>query len=411
MSSARRLFAFLLVALVIEGCVGETPPFDGETRPPASEAASSIEPNAIPSDTPTVPPNETTTTPGIATASVPVSDLPSCDETASVDAGMMELAFVADWDGDLDVYTIQADGSDLRQFTNNPGADVGPAWSKDGQQLALVTDALDDPRLYISPADGSAGRIVAPDLEVTTLQVEWSPKGDLVAIRNMDDLYVISMVTGQATVLTGNTNIDPGPAQFSPDGTLVAFEADVPGGRERLFVVNVDGTGLTELSSALEEVHRPVWHPTQDKILFEGLISSEGFGLYVASLDGTIEKLPIVPRYGVPRPAWSPDGSMIGYIVRFSVLGSSGEIVQKNSLHVATADGNVDVELVSPPDEPDAELQLHEITWAPDSRHLAYTTVSEGRTDLFVLDICNGTSSLVVQGVDFFSTPSWRPPP
>jgi hypothetical protein len=102
---------------------------------------------------------------------------------------------------------------------------------------------------------------------------------------------------------------------------------------------------------------------------------------------------------------------MIGYIVHFSVLGSSGEIVQKNSLHVATADGNVDVELVKPPDEPDGGLRIHEIAWAPDGRHIAYTTVSEGRTDLFVLDICNGTSSLVVQGVDFFSTPSWRPTP
>jgi TolB protein len=325
--------------------------------------------------------------------------------------GTIELAIVADWDGDEDVYLIRGDGSDLSQFTNNPGEDVNPTWSKDGQQLALVIDALTDPRLYISAADGSEGRVVAPDLEVTTLHVELSPTGDLVAFRNLEDLYVVNTLTGEETLLTPGTDINPSNPRFSPAGTTLVFKADAPSGNDGLFVVNVDGSGLRELKTALEDMNAPSWHPTGDEILFEGRIPSEGVGLYVASLDGTIEKLPIVPIYGPAGAAWSPDGSMIGYIVHFSVLGSSGEIVQKNSLHVATADGNVDVELVKPPDEPDGGLRIHEIAWAPDGRHIAYTTVSEGRTDLFVLDICNGTSSLVVQGVDFFSTPSWRPTP
>jgi Tol biopolymer transport system component len=31
----------------------------------------------------------------------------------------MELAFVADWDGDWEIYLIRADGTGLSQLTNN----------------------------------------------------------------------------------------------------------------------------------------------------------------------------------------------------------------------------------------------------------------------------------------------------
>jgi len=410
-SSARKTAAILIAGFMLGGCFAGTLSSDEGTPTPASETSSQTGQGTVPSDTPTVPPSEGTRTPGAPTVTGPLSDLPVCRETPTVELGTTGLAIVAEWDGDEDVYLIRWDGSNLRQFTNNPGRDTDPVWSKDGQQLAFVIDAREAPRVYISTADGSEGRVVAPDLEVTTAHAELSPTGDLVAFRNLEDLYVVNTLTGEETLLTPGTDINPSNPRFSPAGTMLVFKADAPSGNDGLFVVNVDGTGLRELKTALEDMNGPSWHPTGDEILFEGRIPSEGVGLYVASLDGTIEKLPIVPIYGPAGAAWSPDGSMIGYIVHFSVLGSSSEIVQKNSLHVATADGNVDLELVKPPDEPDGGLRIHEIAWAPDGRHIAYTTVSEGRTDIFVLDACSGVSSLVVEDVDFYSTLSWRPLP
>ena len=327
----------------------------------------------------------------------------------------MELAIAADWDGDLDVYTVRADGSNLTQFTDNPGADVGPAWSKDGLQLAFATDALTNPRVYISPVDGSPGRIIAPDLELTTLHFEWSPDGDRIAFRNLEDLYVVNTLTSEKTLLTPGRDINPSNPHFSPSGTMLVFKADLASGEDGLFVVNGDGTGLTELTSVANSVHQPSWHPTQDKILFELSTPAEGVGLFVVSLDGSVEKLPIIPVYRASSASWSPDGSMIGYIVRESVLlDSSGgrlEFLERNSLHVATADGSVDLVMLEPPEDPTIGLQLHELTWAPDGRHLAYTAVTEGGTVLSTLDICGGTTSLVVEGIDFYSTPSWRPLP
>ena len=416
MSSATKALGILLGAIMVAACIGRTALPDAGTRSPASESVSPTEPGALASDTPTVPTLEATGTVRALTATAPLSQLPVCGETASIELAMMELAFVAGWDGDDDVYTISADGASLRQFTDNPGADVNPFWSGDGQQLAFVIGALENPRLYVSQADGSTGHIVAPELEVTTLQADLSPRGDLVAFRNLEDLYAVNILSGEATLLTPGPDINPGNPTFSPDGTKLLFTADdAVRDSDALFVVNADGTGLTKLTTVVKSVHQPAWHPAGDKILFELIETpSEGVALHVVSLDGSVQKLPIVPVYRASSAAWSPDGSMIGYIFGLSVLGPSGDIfdtLEKNVLKVATADGGVDLELLRPADEPGAELQLHELAWAPDSRHIAYTAVTEGRTDLFVLNICDGSTALIAEDVDFYSTPAWRPLP
>src|SRR5919112_3899842 len=39
-----------------------------------------------------------------------------------------------------DIYTVNADGSDLVKITNNPSAEMGPAWSPDGTKIAYSRD-------------------------------------------------------------------------------------------------------------------------------------------------------------------------------------------------------------------------------------------------------------------------------
>lgn len=52
------------------------------------------------------------------------------------------IAFYSNRDGDFDVYTIRADGGDLRRLTNHPGRDGGPSWAPDGRSLVFVSDSI-----------------------------------------------------------------------------------------------------------------------------------------------------------------------------------------------------------------------------------------------------------------------------
>ena len=324
---------------------------------------------------------------------------------------------MAAWDGDHDIYTIRADGADLRQQTFNDWGDSGPAWSPNGSRLAYVANAYTEPRLIIAQADGLQGKVVAPELEVSSIEPVWSPTGDKIGFRSMDDLFVVDLETEEAVNLTRAIDYSVSTVRISPGGRLAAFSANVPGQEpsQRLFTVNVDGSGLRDIGFREGDVFDPRWHPVEDKLLFEGWSAGEGARLYVASLDGAVTQLPMVPLYRPPRASWSPDGSMIAYAVHLSGFDSTGERLQLNSLHVATADGGKDLVLLDPPDEPDSGLTIVEAVWAPDSRHIAYSIPSVsggfGEVDLYVLNICDGASVAVVEEIDGFSTPSWHPLP
>src|SRR4029450_6194201 len=46
------------------------------------------------------------------------------------------IAFTSVRDGDMEIYSMKADGSDVKRLTNRPGPDGGPFFSWDGRRVA-----------------------------------------------------------------------------------------------------------------------------------------------------------------------------------------------------------------------------------------------------------------------------------
>ncbi|HLC02125.1 MAG TPA: hypothetical protein VJK02_03750 [Anaerolineales bacterium] len=362
------------------------------------------------------------TSPTSASPKTELNPLPVCKQGSSRELAELTLALAADWDGDDEIYLLQADGSNLVQLTFNQSGDIEPVWSPDGSRLAYVVNADTDPRLFVSGPDGMEGGIVAADTEAKPghSATVWSPRGDKLAFKNSEELLLVDLEKNRPLNLTRDANLFPREFAFSPDGRRLAFTAGRPSesGRYRLYIINVDGTGLKELRFPVEPVFWPDWHPTRDEILFEGIIPGVSVGLYVATPEGGFEQLPIQRGSTSDLYAsWSPDGGMLGYVLGYVGVGSAGQRLPRESIHLATSDGNVDLELVGPPADPNTEFRIHDLVWAPDGRHIAYTTMRgkgsdvEAGQDLFALDICDGSSTLVAEKIDFYSAPSWRPLP
>jgi hypothetical protein len=70
-----------------------------------------------------------------------------------------QIAFESNLDGDMEIFVMNADGSNVRQLTHNTLWDEGPAWSPDGTRFAFSRGA-DDLHLDIwtMNADGSDAR-------------------------------------------------------------------------------------------------------------------------------------------------------------------------------------------------------------------------------------------------------------
>ncbi|MBN2303923.1 MAG: PD40 domain-containing protein [Anaerolineae bacterium] len=73
------------------------------------------------------------------------------------------IAFVSDRDGDFEVYVIRADGSDLRQLTSNIAEDRLPHWQPGGQYLIYSSDVNGQWDLYAISADGALVRQLTND--------------------------------------------------------------------------------------------------------------------------------------------------------------------------------------------------------------------------------------------------------
>lgn len=200
-----------------------------------------------------------------------------------------------------DIYTVAADGSDLRNLTKSAEDDVYPAWSRDSRHLAFVS-ARAPGGLYVMNADGSGRRLLYSGLSVEHLT--WSPDGNRLAFAASGNGREIYVINGDGT---GARRLTEGSApDWSPDGSTIVFER---GGQ--LMTIQPNGANPLVLNSSTEEFD-PVWSPDGSRIAF---VSTLGGSLSVFTMraDGSDWRRVTIPPPGSADrvPDWSPDGTEI----------------------------------------------------------------------------------------------------
>jgi serine/threonine protein kinase/Tol biopolymer transport system component len=118
------------------------------------------------------------------------------------------------------------------------------------------------------------------------------------------------------------TNIPDGACQprWSPDGNQIVFISpcvrhliSYPGAN--LFIINADGSGLVPLPNAPGGDYDPSWSPDGYQIAFTSLRKSGVPGVFILNLeDSSIKSLVEDETRAISQPAWSPDGSELAYV-------------------------------------------------------------------------------------------------
>ncbi len=217
-----------------------------------------------------------------------------------------------------EAYVMDADGGNVKRITYTPIVyqyskdrkdDI--CWSPDGTQI--IYSGGD--RIQLMEADGKGNHQIIYNFD-GALNPCWNPDGSKLMYRTSGgDLYIREFSGGLIKfTFEDNLSVSVHNPAWSPDGQKIAFASAFEGDFD-IYVVNIDGTGLTNLTNSPGGDGQPRWSPDGTKIAF---YHGEGVGqtnIYVMDADGGNQiKITDCPRGDMAfHPSWSRDGSKIAF--------------------------------------------------------------------------------------------------
>jgi tricorn protease-like protein len=234
------------------------------------------------------------------------------------------------------------------------------------------------------------------------------PTHDLIYNRVMPDfsaeIFVLALTPGAAPVKlnAGNVSRDPSP---SPDGTQFVFAVSQIGldgkRQDDLFIVNRNGLNMRWLTRMPGLEDQPNWSPDGSRILFRAFDEDSGPDLWLINVDGSglTNITSHFPAAVTDKrdPSWSPDGGRIAF-----VAAREGE----HKIWTMNADGSGAAQLVA-----DHGFDVSP-TWSPDGTRIAFSRYNalapENGWDIMIVGSAGGAPTrLVLPGDQHL--PAWSP--
>jgi len=193
---------------------------------------------------------------------------------------------------------------------------------------------------------------------------------------NSAEIFIARPDGSGVTQLTSNPRRFSINSDWSPDGQLIAFDSnrvDIDGQEEvsQIYVMNADGSGVTQLTRGPGFQGTPGWSPDGSSLAIDAdwgdFPALQGIWIVPASdPDGVTQaeaqRVTTVPKGAEfdGEPQFSPDGSMIAF-TRFKSFDK-----KKSAIHVVATDGS-GLQRLTP-----WKLNASHPDWTPDGQMIAF---------------------------------------
>jgi len=280
------------------------------------------------------------------------------------------IAYWASKEGQRDIWSMAADGSNPVPLTQDPYIDWNPVWAPSGDTLYFVSSRGGSMNLWRVSIDERSGRVLGEPAAVTTPSSDCSlicvsgggrhiVYTDQVFTSNLQQVSfdpVAQKAVGRPSPITQGFKQATRP-DLSPDGRWLAFGSW--GRQEDIFVVRTDGSGLRQVTDDLHRDRGPRWSPDGKRIAFFSNRSGN-FEVWTIRPDGS--ELERITRTGahVAWPVWAPDSRRLIY----TIFGRNPYLAAANQQPAAQ-----DAQALPPPGEPGESFNAW--SWSPDGRMLA----------------------------------------
>src|SRR5262245_6449958 len=159
------------------------------------------------------------------------------------------IVFTSLRDGDLDIYTMDRNGKNVKRLTNELGYDGGPFWSYDGKQIVY--------RAYHPQAEKEKADYLA------------LLKENMIRPSKLE-IWVMNEDGEHKRQVTNNGKANFAPF-FFPDGKRIIFSSNMedPKGRNfDLYTIRIDGSGLERITFEETFDGFPMFSPDGKKLVF-----------------------------------------------------------------------------------------------------------------------------------------------
>lgn len=241
---------------------------------------------------------------------------------------------------DEDIFSSNPDGTDEVNLTQTShGREMDPTWSPDGTRVAFASNRDGNFDIYTMAADGTDVQQVTfvsagePWEFVESFEPTWSPDGTQIAYtgyratESWPDIYIASVgqteETFAETAVTDTTDfLSAAQPDWSPDGTALLYTGYFDQYTTDVWRINADGTGavnLTDPEGSFDGTDLdPAWSADGTRVTWVSE-NNGGFGVdvYVMQADGTGEVAATTDSQEKYEPEFSPDGSQILYQINY----------------------------------------------------------------------------------------------
>ncbi|MBP6802781.1 MAG: PD40 domain-containing protein [Chloroflexi bacterium] len=172
------------------------------------------------------------------------------------------------------ILTMNANGTNKVTISTNNGFNLDPIWSPQGDKIAFIIPGFSDSALVTVNPDGT-NRIFVTNPNVIKFVEEgisWDTSGSQILFKGSEassggtvNLFVVNATTGDYVNVTANV---PGfgypfrSMSLSATDTQIVYDEDFLLQRGDISIINVDGTGYTNLTSSDNDDDRwPNWSP------------------------------------------------------------------------------------------------------------------------------------------------------
>lgn len=270
------------------------------------------------------------------------------------------IGYTSTQDGNFEIYTMNADGSNSIKISNHPKLDYGNCWSPNGETI-----------YFYSNRDGN------------------------------DEIYSMNSDGNNPINLTSNPSNDRIP-EIAPNGKFLAFQSDRDNPNGEIYLMNLENKTTIRLTDNKEYEESACFSKNSKKILFsreflelKDSIKESNSEIFMLDIKSKKETRLTYKRGFDSGAKFSPDNKKIAFYGRDEITGNY-------DIFIMNSDGSEIENLTND------TLQDFSPCWSPDGKWLAFTRGNSENYDIWIINIQTKELRRLTTQPKRDETPFWK---